>query len=155
MKKILVLGIGNDILQDDGIGIRLVRDLSRMEDFPQGIQFETTTLGGLEIVEIIRDYEKVIIIDAIKTANGVPGDISCYSPADFRETLHLTNLHDINFLTSLELAKRVGIRIPEEVRIIAVEIIEDREFGADLTPEMKEKYPGILSSVSRIVASCL
>ena len=154
MKNILILGIGNDILQDDGIGIRLVQDLQK-KDFPPGTRFETTSLGGLEILEMIKDFETVIILDAIKTRGGIPGDIYTYTPDDFRETLHLTNLHDINFLTSLELAKRVGIRVPDEIRIIAVEIIEDREFGSDLTPEMNKKYPEILRSVKRILTSYL
>jgi Ni,Fe-hydrogenase maturation factor len=52
LKSILVLGIGNDILKDDGIGIRLVNDLKK-RDFPEGIRFETINLGGLETLEII------------------------------------------------------------------------------------------------------
>jgi hydrogenase maturation protease len=146
LKSVLVLGIGNDILQDDGIGIRLVDDL-RKRHFPPNFHFKTTTLGGLEILEIIRDFDRVIILDAIKTEGGVPGDVYSVTPDDFRETLHLSNLHDINFLTSLELAKKVGIMVPEEIRILAVEIVEDMEFGTELTPPLKERYPSIFDEV--------
>ena len=63
--KILVLGIGNEILKDDGIGPRLVMDLQH--HFPEEIRFNTSSLGGLEILEMIREYDTVFIIDAIKT----------------------------------------------------------------------------------------
>ncbi len=149
-----MLGIGNDILRDDGIGPRLVMDLEKRE-FPENVKFMTISLGGLETLELIKDFDRVIILDAIKTGTGKPGDIHRYSPADFKETLHLSNLHDINFLTSLELAKRLGIKIPEEIRIIAVEIVEDMEFGAEFTPELARRYPSILEKVYQELRSLI
>ena len=150
MKKNLVLGIGNDILTDDGIGPKIVNDLKTLERSPELI-FETTTLGGLEILEIIKNYEKVIIIDAIRTQNGIPGEIYVYTPADFKETLHLSNLHDINFLTALELGKKLDIPLPEEIYIIAIEIVEDQVFGTSFTPVIEEKYPEIVQSVTDLI----
>ena len=148
MKKILVLGIGNDILTDDGIGPKIVNDLKTLERSPELI-FETTTLGGLEILEIIKDYKKVIIIDAIRTIDGNPGEIFFFTPDDFKETLHLSNLHDINFLTALELGKKLGIPLPEEIHIIAIEIVEDQVFGTSFTPAIEEKYHIIMQSVKK------
>jgi hydrogenase maturation protease len=150
LKKTLVLGIGNDILTDDGIGPKIVNDLKTLERSPELI-FETTTLGGLEILEIIKNYEKVIIIDAIRTQNGIPGEIYVYTPADFKETLHLSNLHDINFLTALELGKKLDIPLPEEIYIIAIEIVEDQVFGTSFTPVIEEKYPEIVQSVTDLI----
>ena len=148
MKKNLVLGIGNDILTDDGIGPKIVNDLKTFERSPELI-FETTTLGGLEILEIIKDYKKVIIIDAIRTIDGNPGEIFFFTPDDFKETLHLSNLHDINFLTALELGKKLGIPLPEEIHIIAIEIVEDQVFGTSFTPAIEEKYHIIMQSVKK------
>ena len=148
MKKNLVLGIGNDILTDDGIGPKIVNDLKTLERSPELI-FETTTLGGLEILEIIKDYKKVIIIDAIRTIDGNPGEIFFFTPDDFKETLHLSNLHDINFLTALELGKKLGIPLPEEIHIIAIEIVEDQVFGTSFTPAIEEKYHIIMQSVKK------
>ena len=148
MKKNLVLGIGNDILTDDGIGPKIVNDLKTLERSPELI-FETTTLGGLEILEIIKEYKKVIIIDAIRTIDGNPGEIFFFTPDDFKETLHLSNLHDINFLTALELGKKLGIPLPEEIHIIAIEIVEDQVFGTSFTPAIEEKYHIIMQSVKK------
>jgi len=53
-------------------------------------------VGGLEILELIRDYGSVIIIDAIKKKDGVPGTIYKLTPANFKETLHLSSFHDVS-----------------------------------------------------------
>jgi hydrogenase maturation protease len=149
-KKTLVLGIGNEILSDDGIGPRLVRDLSEMIDDPY-VNFKTAFCGGLEIMEYIRDYEKVIIIDSIYTRKGKPGNVYCFTPSDFRETSNLSNLHDVNFITALHLGDILELNIPSDLHIIAVEIIEDREFSEKLTPLLSMRYPEILEEVTALI----
>jgi hydrogenase maturation protease len=149
-KKTLVLGIGNEILSDDGIGPRLVRNLSEMIDDPN-VNFKTAFCGGLEIMEYIRGYEKVIIIDSIYTRKGKPGNVYCFTPSDFRETSNLSNLHDVNFITALHLGDILELNIPSDLHIIAVEIIEDREFSEKLTPLLSMRYPEILEEVTALI----
>ena len=145
-KKILILGMGNDILSDDGIGPRLVRDLSQMNVSPN-IRFDVACCGGLEIMEYIKGYDKVIFIDAIRTQNGKPGDVYCFIPSDFRETSHLSNLHDIYFLTALKLGKKLELNLPDDLHIIAVEILEDKEFSEKLTLPLRKEYSRIFKKV--------
>jgi len=64
--KILILGMGNDILTDDGVGIKITKFLEKKYPLPN-IIYDTLSLGGMEIIEYIRDFKMVIIIDAIKT----------------------------------------------------------------------------------------
>ncbi len=153
-EKILILGIGNDILKDDGIGPKVVKDL-KTKCLPGNLTFETCAMGGLEVLELIRDYHTVLIIDAIRTKDGNPGDVYYFRPSDFRETMHLSNLHDVNFITAIELAKRIKLSIPEHIHIIAVEIVEDMEFGRSLSPELEEKYPEILAKSLNYAQSIL
>ena len=112
----LVLGVGNDILTDDGIGPKLC-DFLKEQYKGKSIQFEKLNVGGLEILEFIQGYETVIFIDAIKTVNGQIGDVYLYTPNDFKETLHLSNLHDTNFITALELGHSLGFEIPKKMYI--------------------------------------
>lgn len=142
--------MGNDILTDDGIGIKITKVLEKKFPFPN-IIFDTLSLGGMEIIEYIRDFRMVIIIDAIKTQDGIPGTVYQFIPEDFKETTHLSNIHDISFLTSLKLAKELDIPTPEKVHIIAVEIVEDMVFSNDFTPQVQARYPGILEEVTEIV----
>jgi hydrogenase maturation protease len=149
-KKTLILGLGNDILTDDMIGPRLVFDLAQMIDDPN-VQFDTASCGGLEIMEYIKGYEKVVFIDAIRTRDGKPGDVYYFIPSDFRETSHLSSLHDVSFLTALKLGNTLNLGLPDDLHIIAVEIIEDMEFSEEFTPPLEEKYPGILEDVCATV----
>ncbi|MDP4224404.1 MAG: hydrogenase maturation protease [Bacteroidota bacterium] len=149
-KKTLILGLGNEILSDDGIGPKLIKDLSRMLIEP-GLHFEASSCGGLEIMEYISDFERVVFIDAIRTRNGNPGEVYYFIPSDFRETSNLSNLHDVNFLTALRLGKFLEMDLPSDLHIIAVEIIEDMTFSEELTPALNKKYPQVLVEVLDII----
>ena len=144
--KILILGIGNDILTDDGIGPKLVQELQKYITNPN-IVFDTAAAGGLDILEMIKDYNKAIIIDAIKTRDGVPGTVYFLTPASFKETLHMSSFHDVNFLTALKLAEKLNIPVPDQIEIIAVEILEDLTFSTEFSPPITDKYNDILQEV--------
>ena len=146
----LILGLGNDILTDDGIGPRLISDLAVKFQEPY-IHFKSTLNGGLQIIEEIRLYDRIIFIDAIQTRNGNPGDIYYFTPYSYRDTLHISSLHDINFLTALRMCEKLDIEIPSDLHVIAVEIVEDKVFGEDFTPPLKEKYPGILQETTAMI----
>ena len=149
-KNTLILGLGNDILTDDGIGPRITHDLAQMINDPD-VQFDIACCGGLEIMEHIKGYKKVVFIDAIRTIDGKPGDVYYFNPSDFRETSNLSNLHDVSFLTALKLGNTLNLGLPAVLHIIAVEIIEDMEFSEEFTLPLKEKYPGILEEVCTAV----
>ena len=148
--KSLVIGIGNPILTDDGIGPRLVERCRDEAPIP-GVEYRTESVGGLEILEQVQGYENVVFIDAIKTQDGVPGTVSRFSLDDFKETAHLSNPHDVSFLTALKLGKLVGFSIPRRVAIIAVEIEEDMVFSDRMTPALEENYPRIFGEVTQLL----
>lgn len=142
----LILGVGNEILTDDGIGPRLVEDL-RKESQDQNIEFATACVGGFEIIELLRGYDQAVLIDAIRTKDGIPGAVYLFGPDDFRETLHLSNLHDISFITALKLGEKLGFELPSDIRIIGIEIIEDEVFSVEFTQPLQERYPEILQEI--------
>lgn len=147
-QKVLVLGIGNDILTDDGIGPRIVQQLEK-ENFPSLFAFQTATVGGLEVLEIVTGFRQVIFIDAIKTQGGIPGTVYCLTPDNFMETLNLTNLHDIDFLSALRLGEELDMDLPAKIGILAIEIVEDKVFSVNFSPQINEKYPEILEEVRK------
>jgi len=149
-KPLLVLGVGNRILSDDGIGIRLIEDLQ--DHFSnQPVEFKEACCGGLEIVEIMQGYEDVIIIDSIKTEYGSPGSVYTFTVEDFKETLHISSFHDISFLIALEFGKQSGLQIPKNIKIVAVEIVEDMIFDENLSPEISQHYNSIKADVSDLL----
>lgn len=149
-KSTLILGLGNEILSDDGIGPRLVNDLSDIFGIID-TDYIAAGSGGFEIMELISGYKKVMIIDSIHTTSGKPGDVYLLKTSDFKKTSNLSGIHDVNFLASLELGKVLGYTMPDEIHIIAVEILEDMEFGERFTPALEVKYPEILKKVTNLV----
>ncbi|MCY1721100.1 hydrogenase maturation protease [Prolixibacteraceae bacterium Z1-6] len=145
-KNILVLGVGNDILTDDGIGPKLC-DFLKEKYRNKPVDFEKLNVGGIEILEFIQGYKTVIFIDAIKSFDGQIGEVNLYTPANFKETLHLSNLHDTNFITALELGKSLDLKIPEKMYIITVEIKEDMVFSEYFTEELAIKYNEIKEKI--------
>lgn len=146
----LVLGIGNDILSDDAIGPSLC-DFLKEKFRTASVDFEKLNVGGLEILEFIQGYQTVIFIDAIKTPDGQIGDVNLYTPDNFKETLHLSNLHDTNFITALELGKSIHFKIPPGMYIITVEIKEDMVFSEYFTEELALKFNDIKEEVVKIL----
>jgi len=152
--RILIHGIGNEILSDDGIGPKLVKRLKGNLS-TEDIDFETAFIGGLEILESIQGYHTVIFIDAIKTRDGIPGTVYQLSPENFNTTIHLSSIHDVSFLTSVALGKKLGLDMPQFIHIIAVEIVEDRIFDDNFSPKIQEKYEEIFNEVKRITERIL
>jgi hydrogenase maturation protease len=153
-KKILIHGIGNEVLTDDGIGPKIA---GRLKDnfSKKDIDFSTTFIGGLELLDYVQDYDTVIFIDAIRTKDGIPGTVYHLSPEDFDTTLHLSSVHDISFLTSIALGKKLGLKMPEFIHIIAVEIVEDKIFNNDFSPQIQEKYEEIYDEIKIITERIL
>jgi hydrogenase maturation protease len=149
-RDILILGIGNEMLMDDGIGPKLVRKLQNFLPV-SGIDYTTSLLGGMETIEIIKGYQKVIIVDGVMTGENPPGTVLCMKYPTHRNTLHLSNYHDISFEMSIQLARKLDLPVPDEICIIAVEIVEDRVFGQKLSAPVQKTYSNVFSSVVSIV----
>jgi hydrogenase maturation protease len=147
--KTLVLGIGNPILGDDGIGFHVAQELAKLIK-DDAVDVKDASTSGLILLDIIRGYEKVIIVDAIKTEEGEPGEIYRLRPKDFfRTTVHLTtSIHDVNLPTVIELGnKLVPEEMPHEIVIFAIEVKEIETFTVEMTPQVKEAIPNVTNLV--------
>ena len=152
--KILVLGIGSEILKDDGIGPKLVKKLQNF--LPSShLDYATSMVGGMETIEIMKGYHKVIIIDGIRTGENMPGTVYYMKYPLNRNTLHLSNAHDVSFDMSVKLARELEMPFPENICIIAIEVMEDREFGESLSEKLQEKYSEIFNSVANTIQESL
>ncbi len=152
--KTLIIGIGNDILSDDGIGPKMINRLIAEGRFPK-TEKKNVFLGGLDILDLVRDYKKVVFIDAMKSMDGIPGTVYLFTPESFKETLHLSNFHDTSFLTALELGKQLKIPLPDKIYIIAIEIVEDLLFSDEFSPIIKSKQEDIYSEIQKLLSDIL
>lgn len=131
--KILVLGLGNPILTDDGVGIEVVRALKPRVDNPQ-VTLHESSLGGLNLLDILVGYDRAIIVDAIQTRDGTTGEVYHLRSDDFEPCLHVSCAHDVDFATVLELGRMMGLRLPRDIAIVAVEVQDVTTFGEKCTP---------------------
>ena len=147
--KTLVLGIGNPILGDDGVGVRVAQELAELIKDDDAIAVDDASIGGLILLDFIAGYEKVILIDAIKTEGGEPGEIYRLSPEDFTSSVHLgTSMHDVNFPTVIETGKKfMPDEMPRAIAIFAIEVELIDEFTEELTPRVKEAVPKIVDLI--------
>jgi hydrogenase maturation protease len=136
--KVLVLGIGNPIRSDDGVGVHVTEAL-RKESLSDNIDFREG-ISGLDIFGAVTGYNRVIIVDAIK-GGGEPGTIYKLSLKDFadKQTLHAFSTHDIDFLTMLEFGKSIfPEKIPEDIIIIAIEADDITTISEKCTPKVEK-----------------
>ena len=145
--KTLVLGLGNPILRDDSIGLRVVQELRvRLGEVPD-IEVSEDYWGGLRLMERMIGYDRVIIIDAIRT-NAEPGTIHLLSPTDI-PTQRSVSAHDVNLLTALEVGRQAGAQLPpqSEILIVGVEAADVQTFDETLTPEVETALPKAVEAV--------
>jgi len=124
---------------DDGVGIHVLRRLRNNSATLtcEDLEFKELSIGGIKLVEEILDYESVFIIDAIESTTAI-GGISEFSPEQFKCTYHESGPHDVNFMTALELYKKLQPhRIPKTIRIFTVNIKNDFAFKEELTPTIQ------------------
>ncbi len=147
--KTLVLGIGNPILGDDGVGVHVARELAKLIEEDDAITVEDTSTSGLNLLDFIPGYDKVIIIDAIMTEEGGPGEIYRLRPEDFSKSVHLTtSMHDANLPTVLEIGNKLIPEVmPSEIVIFAIEVEEIDKFTEEMTVRVKEAVPKVLNLV--------
>jgi hydrogenase maturation protease len=130
--------MGNTLLNDDAIGIIVVRYLqSRLENFCD-IDFKETSWGGFRIIDLLRGYDYCIILDSIKTGQSNIGFIHHLKTSDLLPTLRLNSYHDINFITALKLAETLNEKMPEDIDIFAVEVIDTLTITENLTAAVSD-----------------
>ena len=138
--KTLVLGLGNPILSDDGVGLRVAEELKGKVD-QQEVTVMETSMAGLSLLDLLAGYEKAIIIDAIQTVGGKAGQIYQLDPEALDFTRHAASPHDVNFATALELGKRLGLALPTQIVIFAVEVADASTFSEECTTDVRRAIP--------------
>jgi hydrogenase maturation protease len=154
--KTLLLGMGNPFLCDDSVGVRLAVDLAReLRGIPDLDVMEECSVGGLNLLDVLRGYDRAVVLDSIQTEGGVPGTWYRFGFEELEDTIHLTNIHDVNFATAILLGRRLGMHLPSETHIFAVEVLENKTFSERMTPDLEQAYPRIARGIFEQVCTLL
>lgn len=155
--KTLVLGLGNELYGDDGIGIHVVEALKKeliSADksstgilWPSGsIEFVASNSTGLALLDLILGYDRLIVIDTIKSDQPQTGHFKILKEKDLRY-IPGPSPHYISFPQMLKIGREAGLPVPQEITIIAVETKNFYHLGEGLSAEMKASLPAIINKI--------
>jgi len=143
--EILILGLGNTILRDDGAGIYVARQIGSLVN-PSRVAVTEASLGGLELLDIMAGFRKVIITDAMQLSAGEPGSIVKISADELKGSGAMAR-HQIPFAEALQLARQLNMDLPEEIIIYGIRVLDTTTFSETCTPEIQAAIPGIAALI--------
>jgi hydrogenase maturation protease len=141
---VLVLGVGNILLRDEGVGVRVVEAMAQ-QTLPPGVEIFDGATAGLDLLDTLAHRRKVILIDAMD-GEAEPGTVLRLQQEDLVQPDGAgCSLHELGVLETLIIARRLGIA-PREVVILGVRPF-DVSCGLELSPQMARRIPRIIEAV--------
>jgi hydrogenase maturation protease len=146
--KTLVLGIGNDILGDDAVGIHIAREVARQIG-PEQADVRETGATGLNLIEIISGYDRLIVADAILTNKKTgAGKIHRLELKDLQEIDGSITPHEAGLRNTIELGKQLFPgQMPQKVVIYGVQIQDVAEISINMSPKVKAAMPKVVKMI--------
>ena len=141
--RTVVVGLGNPLLTDDGIGIVAARDLAARLAGAACVTVAESSWGGMRFLDLLAGFEKAIIIDAIQWRHGPPGTVYRLPPDEAVPTVRAVSFHDISLGTALALGKKLGIPLPTELVFLAVEAGDVLTVAEGCSPEVARALPEV------------
>jgi hydrogenase maturation protease len=153
----LVIGLGNPILGDDGVGWRVVEEIARKTANKPDVEVDCVSLGGLSLMERITGCERVILVDSIFTGEKPIGTVSLFLLTELPDLSsgHTTAVHDTSLRNALKVGRSMDILLPrdEEVFIIAIEAENVYDFSETLSPPVEAAVPQAVRAVLQLIQS--
>jgi len=159
---ILIFGLGNPLLGDDGVGWAIAQEVQSRLAIVQKeldarsnfrVEVDCLSLGGLSLMEHLEGCQKAILIDSIVTGNYPLGTVLHFQMEDLptEDIGHLSSAHDVSLPTALEIGHSMGIRLPQKIMIVAVESHIVYEFSEELTPPVAAAVPEATTLVLKLL----
>lgn len=150
--KTLVIGLGNPILTDDGVGVIVAYKVQEALAGKNNRDVTVTEacVGGLRLMEMMEGYDRVILIDAIMGKQGSPGSVYKMTMDDLQRispTQHSASSHDTTLVTALDAGRALGLHLPEDIRIFAIEVSNILDFNENPTAAVAAVIPDVTTAV--------
>ena len=142
--KTLVIGLGNPILGDDGVGWAIAANVSEQLSLSnQHVEVDCAALGGLSLMERMLGYDRVVLVDSMETGQNPVGSVQVFPLASLPNPMagHSASAHDTSLITALKTAERLGASIPIKVDVVAIEAQNVYDFSEELSPPVAAAVP--------------
>lgn len=152
--KTLIVGLGNPILGDDGVGWRIAQELQIAGNLPSDADVICLAVGGISLMESLVGYKRAIIIDAIVTHKAPIGTIRRLKLEDLTDPSsgHLSSAHDTSLQNALRIGHDLGIQLPDEIVVLTIESQKVYDFSEDLTPAVSAAIPNAISNIMELLS---
>jgi hydrogenase maturation protease len=149
LKRTVVVGIGNTLLGDEGVGVHAVNRL-RLEKLPEDIQLVEGGVGGIALLNYVRGVDRVVFIDAL--SGDRPGTIHRLTERDLntkvKTMLRPMSLHDVGLAEMIKIGKAVyPDEMPKEIIIYGIEIREPKTYSTELSKEVNDSMNNVVKLV--------
>ena len=141
--KTLVIGLGNPILGDDGVGWRVAQEVKKqLPAASRGVDVDCLSLGGISLMEHLIGYDRAILIDAFGLDERV-GSILVLKLSDLPNysAFHTTSTHDTSLQNAIELGRSLGAHLPDDVMVVGITTEKSFEFSENLTSDVQAAVP--------------
>ncbi len=143
--SILILGVGNILLGDEGVGVRVVEAMSEMK-LPDNVELMDGGTASIDILEYLKNRKKVIVIDAVQGGGEEPGSVYRFTPDDIKvKQLFYTSLHQTGLMESLKTLEYIGEPL-KNIIIFGVEV-EKLGWSLELSPKITAIVPRLIEKV--------
>jgi len=144
-EKILVLGVGNILMADEGIGVQIISKMQAL-NLPENVELLDGGTAGLDLVPYMKDKKKIIIIDCIDT-DDPPGTVYRMTPLDLQEinTFTISSMHQIGLAETIQLSRLLGN--DAEVVIIGITPKNYKEYSLEISPELEAVVDRVIEFV--------
>jgi hydrogenase maturation protease len=143
--RVMVLGVGNILLRDEGIGVRVIERLKASYAFPENVEIVDGGTAGLDLLPVVSGVDHLIIVDTVKTGEP-PGAIFRFTPDDIEVKVpYKTSLHQIGMVEVFAIAEALGKKINGV--IIGIQPEDMSDWGLELTPTIEAKVPELMAFV--------
>lgn len=149
-ERITVLGIGNPLLRDEGVGVRVAEELMARYEFPERVTVLDAGTMGMAIMTLFRECDFMVVADAVDGTGHPPGTIVRMTPEQLAPNQVMHSLHDTRFVDVLQAAMLAGYDVRAEVVGVQVEDMEGVEPG--LTPDVEAAVDSAVDAVLTILA---
>lgn len=152
--RLLVIGLGNPILGDDGVGWKIADEVTSRLGARDDVEVDCLAVGGLSLMERMLGYERVILVDSMETGENVSGTVTTVSLEGLRNPGlgHSASAHDASLATALETARLMGASTPGRIDIVAVEARTGLDFSEQLSPRISMAVPVAAQMVLELLA---
>jgi hydrogenase maturation protease len=164
--KTLIIGLGNPILGDDGVGWKIAQEVEEQLALTPGpspqlgegsVSVECLALAGISLMEHMLGYGRVILIDSLNTGKYAQGEIVTFTLDSLVDLTygHSASAHDLSLKGALKMGRSMGADLPadENITVVAVEAEHVYEFTEELTPEVAAAAPKAVEMVINLVGA--